>query len=82
MHFLLQKQGSCYGCGARIQTEEPGSVGYVDSATFEAKAKHRQMEQLFCRFASWLKTCCPAMSFVLANALKSGMRKRQNTLES
>lgn len=44
-----KKQGSCYGCGARIQTEEPGSVGYVDSATFEAKAKHRQMEQLFCR---------------------------------
>ena len=60
----VQKRGSCYGCGAEIQTQEPGSVGYMRPDAFEAKAKHRQMDQLFCRWA-----CGQTPSFGNASAI-------------
>ena len=34
--------GKCYGCGARLQMLTPGAAGFVDSAVYETKRRHRQ----------------------------------------
>jgi hypothetical protein len=36
----------CYGCGAPLQTQVPAAAGYVEPARFEAKKKHRQLQQV------------------------------------
>lgn len=39
----------CYGCGAGLQTDEPGAAGYVEPARYELKAQHRQLRLLLCQ---------------------------------
>lgn len=36
----------CYGCGAPLQTEVPAAAGYVSPDKFEAKKKHKQLQQV------------------------------------
>jgi nitric-oxide synthase len=38
----------CYGCGVRLQTDDPSSSGYVPLEKFETKARHKQFDQLLC----------------------------------
>ena len=38
----------CYGCGVRLQTDDPSSSGYVPPEKFETKARHKQFDQLLC----------------------------------
>lgn len=40
--------GSCYGCGAVLQTVEPENPGWVDAGEYALKAKHRQRGLLLC----------------------------------
>jgi hypothetical protein len=37
---------TCYGCGAPLQTSVPAAAGYVAPDKFEAKKKHRQLQQV------------------------------------
>jgi nitric-oxide synthase len=36
----------CYGCGAPLQTEVPAAAGYVAPDRFQAKKKHKQLQQV------------------------------------
>ena len=44
-----QLQGTCYGCGAALQTEQEDAAGYVPPEKYELKRVHRQLGQLVCR---------------------------------
>jgi nitric-oxide synthase len=37
---------TCYGCGAPLQTSVPAAAGYVHPDKFEAKKKHKQLQQV------------------------------------
>lgn len=41
-------QGSCYGCGVRLQLIDPAAPGFVAAAKHAEKAAHRQLGQLLC----------------------------------
>ena len=41
-------QGTCYGCGAGLHTEQPGSAGYVSQEVYAVKKQHRQLQQVLC----------------------------------
>ncbi|KAK9916297.1 hypothetical protein WJX75_001022 [Coccomyxa subellipsoidea] len=43
------RRGSCYGCGAALQTEEASAPGYVPEEKYEEKRRHRQLGTLVCR---------------------------------
>ena len=43
-------QGTCYGCGAALQTEQEGAAGYVEPEKYELKRVHRQLSQLVCGY--------------------------------
>ncbi|EIE26295.1 hypothetical protein COCSUDRAFT_26953 [Coccomyxa subellipsoidea C-169] len=43
------RRGSCYGCGAALQTEEAAAPGYVSVEKYEEKRRHRQLGTLVCR---------------------------------
>jgi len=45
---LSGAQGSCYGCGARLQLVAPTAPGYVTPERYAPKAAHRQLDQLLC----------------------------------
>ncbi|KAL4421002.1 hypothetical protein ABPG77_008839 [Micractinium sp. CCAP 211/92] len=45
---LQYERGHCYGCGARLQVQDPEVAGYVDRARYETKQRHRQLGQLLC----------------------------------
>ncbi len=48
MSCSLYMQGTCYGCGAGLQIEQPGSAGYVSQETYAVKKQHRQLRQVLC----------------------------------
>ncbi|QDZ22803.1 nitric-oxide synthase [Chloropicon primus] len=43
-----EAKGECYGCGAHLQTRSEKAAGYVKRETYEAKKKHRQLNQILC----------------------------------
>ncbi|KAK9841484.1 hypothetical protein WJX74_006630 [Apatococcus lobatus] len=40
--------GTCYGCGAGLHTEQPGSAGYINQEVYAVKKQHRQLQQVLC----------------------------------
>jgi hypothetical protein len=44
-------QGTCYGCGAALQTEQEEAAGYVEPEKYALKRLHRQLDRLVCRHA-------------------------------
>ena len=44
----MHAQGSCYGCGVRLQLIDPAAPGYVDAAKHAEKAERRQLGLLLC----------------------------------
>ena len=44
----IHPQASCYGCGVRLQLDDPNSSGYVEREKYAVKAQHRQFDQLLC----------------------------------
>ena len=41
----------CYGCGALLQSEDDGALGYLEDDLYQAKAAHRQLGQVLCRYS-------------------------------
>lgn len=38
----------CYGCGAKVQTDDDSEVGFVETEEYQIKLKNRQLSQLLC----------------------------------
>ena len=47
---LVRLQGSCYGCGLQLQTQESDVAGYVDPETYASSKQHgvRHLNMLLC----------------------------------
>ncbi|KAL4452721.1 hypothetical protein ABPG75_008383 [Micractinium tetrahymenae] len=45
---LQYERGHCYGCGARLQMQDPEVAGFVERERYETKARRRQLGQLLC----------------------------------
>ena len=62
-------QGTCYGCGAALQTEQEDAAGYVAPEKYELKRAHRQLNQLVCRCEVKQIACGMASVHMLQAAL-------------
>ncbi|CAD7697732.1 unnamed protein product [Ostreobium quekettii] len=38
----------CYGCGVKLQTTQPGEMGYIEPEKYATKLEHRQYTQMLC----------------------------------
>lgn len=53
---IAYQRGSCYGCGAQLQTQVAAAAGYVKPDKYEVKKRHRQLNKVRCSTVAWAAT--------------------------
>lgn len=61
---IERRSAQCYGCGVRVQLDEPSAPGFVDRETYERRRKHHQLDQLLCA------RCCELSHGAMVNAVE------------